>query len=356
MRVVLLFLLSIIFSCTTEVSNEDFITITIEDSHYIEEVDFISDTTFILLEFCEDCIIGDISKIVKVKEGFIISDKVISKRIFMFDNEGKFLFPIGESGDGLGNYILPFDFSVVPDSNRIAVLDNNQSKILYYSISDGSFIEEWKINFQPESLFFLDSLNVAIHLDGNYAENEMDYLGVILDLSANEIKERNVWDYGKTDQFKPYGDFFKGSEGVVFTKALNDTVYEVDLDGFRPKYFVDFGNDAVPVSLKSKPFSEMFEQMRKLTPSHHNGNFIENDRFLFYLWWGSDDKAKFSFFEKAKNVNYVLNADQIIFKHPFYVDNHLMYSYLNNRDLDSFVGASDNLKTDNQTIVKVTFK
>ena len=325
------------------------------ESNYTKDVNFISDTTYIPLEFCEDCIIGDISKVIKVDDGFIISDKTISQQVFKFDDSGNFLFSIGEKGVGLGNYVLPFDLSKIPGTNKLAILDQNQSKILYYDIDTGDFIEEWRINFQAKSFYYLDSNTIAAHLDGNFMATEQDSMAVLLDLTKNIFIYKGVVDFPKTDHNATGGDFHDGTEGVLFTKSLNDTVYSVTPKGFSPKYVFDFGDKTVPDAVKKLPMTLMFEELMKSLPYYHNGNVIENEKYLFYNWWAEDEEENFGVYNKKTKENISLRGDKVIFKRPFYVTDDYMLCYLINYDYER-LGAEPNFgKSENQIIIKVNF-
>lgn len=326
------------------------------EPYFNTSINFIRDTTFIPLEFCSDCIIGNISKVLKVPDGFIISDKTISKQILKFGDDGRFLFKIGNQGEGLGNYILPFDISLIPETNRLAVLDQNQNKFLYYDLETGVFIEEISINFQAKSFYFIDSSTVALHLDGNFSGFERDELGAILNLEKNSYSFKGVSDFSKTDQNLTGGDFFKGPEGLLFSKSLNDTVYSVKNNGFYPKYFLDFGDKAVSEGLKKKPAMEMFEEMMKTIPHYHNGNIIENSNYLFFLWWADDPLEKFSWYNKSTGQIQSINGEKTIFKRVFHLSNEYMFAYLTNKDYEDLNSKPNFGLSENQTLVKITFK
>lgn len=352
---IFIFLLSV--SCSPSLEDDDSFLYQIVDVaiDYSKDFHFISDTMFIPLEFCEDCIIGDISKVIKVENGFIISDKTHSKRVYKFDEAGNFLFGIGTNGSGLGNYVLPFDFSIVPQTNRLAILDQNQGKMLYFDLRDGSFIEEFRIYFQPKSMFFLDSSVVAFHLDGNFMATEIDTMGAILDLNTNEFTYKGVIDYTKTDQNSTRGDFFMGTNDLLFSKPLNDTIYLVNKTGFTPKYVFDFGEKKVPEYLKKLSGMEMFQEMAKIVPFYHNGNVLENDTYLFFNWWANDEVENFSVFDKTSNRSYHYRGDDLIFKHPFYVTDEYMLCYLTNNDYDRLGREAGLGFSENQVIIKVKF-
>lgn len=347
------------YSCSSEKSEnleKELVTIPME-LEFNESFDFIQDTTFIPLQFCDDCIIGDISKIIKTEDGFVISDKNISKQVFKFNKEGEFEFKIGSPGDGLGNYVLPFDISLVPNSDRVAVLDQNQQKIVFYSLKDGVFIEELPINFRPKSFQFISPAKVAIHFDGQFSGNEKDSLAGILDIQKEEFDYMGLIDYSKTDQNVTAGDFYSTLESLLFSKSLNDTVYQVDASGFTPKYYIDFGEKRVSDDIKRLAGTEMLMQLMKEVPYYHNGNFIENEAYLFFLWWGEDEFENFAVWDKNNEVVMRYNGKNLIFKRPFYVTNDHIYSFLTNQDYENldndepFFGLSQN-----QVIIKMGLK
>lgn len=326
-------------------------------SEFSNKPDFILDTTFIPLEFCEDCIIGDFTKVLKLEDGFVISDKQISGQVYKFSDKGIFQFRIGNKGDGLGNYVLPFDISLVPGTDRLAVLDQNQQKILFYALSDGSFIEEIPINFQAKSIHFISPNKLAIHFDGQFSGLEKDSLAGILDLKSNEYTYKGVFDFSKTDQNLTAGDFFETPIDLLFSKSLNDTVYRVTEKGFFPKYRLDFGTKTVSDDIKVLPVMDMRMKMMQEMPFYHNGNIIENEGYLFFLWWGDDEFEIMSVWEKEKKLLYNYNGRELIFKRPFYIDDEFMYCFLTNADYENldaeqpFLGLSEN-----HLIIKLTLK
>lgn len=345
---------TLLLSCQNgERGQSNFEVINMEEKIDLQNKIF-SDTSYISLEFCDDCIIGDISKIVHYNSSFIISDKLITKTIQKFKANGEFEFKIGESGDGPGKYILPFDFSIIPEENILCVLDNNQSKLLYFDLNTGQFLKEERIDFKAKSIKFLDSENLAVHLDGNFFGNEMDYHGLIFHLPTGQ-KSKFVYDFSKTDQMQTSGDFFTSSSGVLFSKSMNDTVYSITSESFKPKYYIDFGKKAISNETKAKPLQDMFDQMRKDMPHYHNGNFIENSKYLFFVSWDEGELENSIIYDKISKTVYNPSDDRVTFKRPFYVNESEIYCYLTNEDYSSY-GIEPNFgKSENPVIVKFSF-
>jgi len=351
-------LVGMVWSCGNSKSTitEDIEVIQVS-TEFSNQVDFISDTTYIALEFCEDCIIGDISKVLKTEDGFVISDQYNTGQVFKFHDDGSFQYKIGAKGDGLGNYVLPFDISLVPGTDHLAVLDQNQTKILFYSLIDGSFVEELPINFQAKSIQFLTDYKLAIHFDGQFLGTEQDYLARILDLDQEEFTYKGVLDFSKTDQNNTAGDFYLSSDGLLFSKSLNDTIYQVSENRFVPKYLVDFGDKAVNTDIKVLPLMDMRMRMMQEMPFYHNGNFIENQDFLFFLWWGEEQFENMAVWDKNQETLSNFKGKDLIFKRPFYIDDKFMYCFLTNADYENiesnvpFLGLSEN-----HLIIKLALK
>lgn len=196
---------------------------------------------------------------------------------------------------------------------------------------------------------------MAVHLDGNFLEKEMDYHGVIFSLNNGE-QTNFVYDFTKTDQMITAGDFCESKEGVLFSKSMNDTVYAVKREGFIPKYFIDFGKKAISQEIKSKVGLEMFEMMRAQMPHYHNGNFIENSKFLFFISWDEGELENSVVYNKRQCKTYLSSSDKILFKRPFYIDEESLFSYLTNEDFEAY-GLEMNFGiAENPVIVKYIFK
>ena len=316
---------------------------------------FFSDTTLIPLEFCEKCIIGSVSKIQFFNSQFIVSDKSISKAIFIFNEKGKFMFKIGESGEGPGKYVLPFDFSIIPNKNIVCVLDNFQSKLMYFDLRNGQFLNEEPIDFKAKSIHFIKDDLFAVHMDGNFFEKEKDHHGVIFSINDGE-KTKFVYDFSKTDQMVTAGDFYNSSEGVLFSKSMNDTIYAVSQDGFIPKYFIDFGKKAISNDIKSKVGLEMFEMMRSQMPHYHNGNFIENSKLLFFISWDEGELENSVVYNKNQRKTFLSPNDKVLFKRPFYINEDFLFSYLTNEDFKAYDLEMNFGISENPVIVKQSFR
>ena len=86
----------------------------------------------IVLETTPESTIGTIDKLIVRENNIYILDKEITKYLFVFSIEVKFLYKINRAGRGPGN-IYPYDFSIDNSKNEILIWDIDQKKILFYN-------------------------------------------------------------------------------------------------------------------------------------------------------------------------------------------------------------------------------
>lgn len=59
---------------------------------------------------------------------------MVSKSVYLFSNEGKFIKRIGKQGNGPSEYIHPFSISIDSIQERLSVIDLSSQKILFYHL------------------------------------------------------------------------------------------------------------------------------------------------------------------------------------------------------------------------------
>jgi len=80
---------------------------------------WIQQIRIIPLEYCENCLVGEIRKVIKVKDYLVISD--YSGSLFLFNLKGEFIRKIGSQGDAPQQYAIMTDFTVDEQSKTIYV-------------------------------------------------------------------------------------------------------------------------------------------------------------------------------------------------------------------------------------------
>jgi len=112
----------------------------------------------ISLEYNKNSLIGQINKICRYPYGFVILDKFIAKKVYIFSNEGKFIAVLGKHGKGPREYQHPVDIDV-DENGDCYVLDSSLRKLIVFD-KEGSFkkyISFRHINFYPSGFELLST-------------------------------------------------------------------------------------------------------------------------------------------------------------------------------------------------------
>ena len=139
MKYLLIFFLIITLSCCSNNTKEhdNVLAIDYKNLDEIRLSDYVNNIKVVKLATSDDVLIGEIVKVEIFNNKIYILDK-LSNALFIFTDEGEFLYKLRNIGQGPGEYIYLFDFDVTNDG--VYLSDIGQS-ILYYD-NDFKFIRK----------------------------------------------------------------------------------------------------------------------------------------------------------------------------------------------------------------------
>lgn len=327
-----LFLLASCVSKEAELSSE-FVTIKVSSERRINFSDVFEEPEIIKLEQCDSCLIGDISKVIKDDSGFYILDRNRSEAIFKFDLKGNFIFKIDAKGEGPGQYMLAHDFDLLDKEGELIILDLNKRKFLRFNKNSGAFLEEFFYSTHQIENFLPFSKDLfAIEIDARDKLGEKPNLINIVDFSSRDTLFQGVKDFPKT-VFMFYGqEFTRSKYSFLFSRALNDTIYSVMENEFKPKYFLDFGKRKVSDNLKTLDIMEMGQGIQKEVSFFSLGRSFENSKYLIFNWASEKEFEQNGIYAKEKNEFYHLLAEGSLFRNPFYMDEESVFTFYSSVD------------------------
>jgi hypothetical protein len=133
----------------------------------LEEIslsEFVDSVRFIRLETKEECLIGSIASVHFTGEEMIVTDKT-NRKILIFDNNGKYLRKIGNSGRGPGEYLSIIVSNYDKERQIISIYDIETRKLLLYRLN-GEFIRDIPIITKNQTLCVIyDMITLP---NGNY--------------------------------------------------------------------------------------------------------------------------------------------------------------------------------------------
>lgn len=212
---------------------------------------------YIFLETPEDEIIGEISKIINFGNNLLILDRSISKKVFLFDNEGNFIHVVGKIGSGPGEYQDPKD---VEYRNGLIFITDRQFTIHAYDV-DNIFMGNFNLPFYASSSYIFKNGHFAFS-NSSMGEPEVNFHLIFIDnkkiterlfefkfvtlskftsspISSNQLFHKNSFLF-----FKPFGnEIYEVGQSSVDLRfrltsddLLTDEVFE-DTNNFYKRSF-----------------------------------------------------------------------------------------------------------------------
>lgn len=331
-EIISIMLISCLFSCSNKqnihgLENAYYIDLNNSNVEKINADKVISSVKYIKLETKNDNFIGIITNIIFLDEKILIADKIISKSIYFFDYDGKFIKKIGGIGQGPNEYVDICHITLSNDNNEILVIDDSKSQILHYNL-EGNYLQSSPLLYRAENIEYIDQNNIAYYntpgIYKGYKENLKNTLLVSdLDCQVNYSLFANNQD--SWFNFTTHADHLrKYNKSIYVTPNLSDTIYQVYPEGLQIRYILN--GDKRPEINKTIVTQDYID----FTSNHRcfNGNFVKtNDYSIFGIYpHGSyplffTDKTKKAYQIKDKSAEPSLR---------FFNEGYIMTSYQDN--------------------------
>ncbi|WP_285826815.1 6-bladed beta-propeller [Bacteroides acidifaciens] len=225
------------------------ITVNLENYQGVPYDSLIDDISFVRLETNDDCLIGAISQIICTDSLMFISDRDVSKSIYCFDRQGKFLRKLGAVGQGLGEYSGYYCYiTLSPDKKNLIIMD--WGKLIYFDFK-GNLLKEITLDSSHaiRNLEFIDNnLMAGFEFYGNTSVKSKPMLSVY-DTQLN--LEHCAFPTISTDNFvlSPMNPLRKFDNEVYFNLPYSDTFYKVSSNHVSKAFHINFikGGGAPPI-------------------------------------------------------------------------------------------------------------
>lgn len=216
--------------------------------------DFIKSCDFLMLEdTCRESLFANISKLKIKGDRIYVLDFSGSKALHVFNDKGKFLHNIGKRGSGPGEYKKIYDFDV--NDSKVYICDGPNRNIIIYN-KDGKYLGKKEIPFQINAFSLLENGSFIMSLPKILNKPKV----VVTDSLFKESKEYFVYSEKDMGDKFDIGIFQESSEGIVYNKSINDTIFIFSKAGdIKEAYHIDFKNKRVPDELR-KSYQEFINE------------------------------------------------------------------------------------------------
>ncbi len=205
---------------------------------------------------------ADMDQVIDAFGKYFIVDTYGSRKVVSFDHSGKPLASYGKQGNGLGEYVYPWDVDVSP--KYLYILDASQRKLLKYN-HEGDYIDSQNVPFESRGFTLLKNNKILFNLEPS---KDTNYQLCVTDSALNPLSYMLCYPNEYVGGWVTNDVFLKNNNGISYYVSPADTIYRLDYDGnLIGKRLLNFTNGAIDVSAKLNFIKT--EQQGKLTSGMH---------------------------------------------------------------------------------------
>ena len=264
---------------------------------------------YIQLENNANGLVGRVDKVVVEDNKFFILDE-LSKGIFIFDKQGKFIRKIFHLGKKKSEYRIIRDFAVNKYAKEILIFDDFSGKLLHYNYNgDLLGVEMMDIRFRNIQILSKNVRLLATMTAKNLTFPEIKDYSFVLQRNMSDIflkafKNSNAL---MNNPFIEKDHFSWSGKDLIYSPRFKDTIYTIDSDGVvKAKYnFVYRGKmpkgfiDTLTVTTKYQ------DRIKDFT--YFMGIYQEDANYSVFRLNPPGYKYAYCFYDKDRNHAYRLD-------------------------------------------------
>lgn len=280
------------------------------DNFKVDSMINIQTVKYVALETNPSYFIGRIDKLLVLDKQFIILDR-LSKSVFIYSDEGKFISKISHVGHGPKEYISIRDVAVDPEKKAVLLYDDFTNKILSYDYK-GVFIGVKKIGIRFRNFRALKNGEYLLGVlnSPNDQLPEINRYSILILSNLDKIKAKGFVN-SEALMSNPYiqeEHFSNFQKETIFSPRLTDSIYSISQTGLvTAKYFLNYSNKLPKNFLDSKENNKHFEQIAADKYTYFMGVFKENLTHLFLRINPPTGNYKLCFYNKKTNKTATFN-------------------------------------------------
>lgn len=282
----------------------------------------------------EDVLVGEITKMQVYDNKLFILDSQKAKSLFVFGEDGKFLYKIGALGDAPGEYNNCSDFSINEQTGEVLIFDSHSNHIYIYNGHDGAYSRSLSISkdVRIQRIYCVENRLYAVNTYFTpLHQTEKYYILKQLNLHNGEIIGQwlDAEDYNKgwNDEFVRTNIFYPlSNRQTLFSFGISDSILCFSKGEIQP-YLVFSGKRTITKQELAKFENNAYSstQMRAnvkiqahLELGRMNKIFAINDVFekngMLYFDCCSWEKEKVQYDLQTRKVHlFGSNRDDVLF-------------------------------------------
>ena len=277
----------------------------------VEPIDVFS-TSFVKLETADDCLIASVTQAEEYGGVFYLLDAFITRTVYAFDKQGKFIGTVGRKGKGPGEYVIPSSFFIDARLGAVCVIDVEQQKLMGYSLKDYRLAFEHKLPFSSMSMRFMDD-GTAVLYNQEYKSDEPLYNLIVVDKDFKIKKRMMEQEFASGYKMGMTRKLY--SVGNVVSAYTHQSPYlcRVNSDTIVPVYEFKFGDYRLPpLDFLQKEGSNNRNYIPALRESGYINYYevYENERMLCVPYY-VDKTMFYGWYDKKRSKTYNYKLDEM---------------------------------------------
>jgi hypothetical protein len=218
-------------------------------------------------------ILSRVAKMETFHSNFVILDSEQAKGVYLFDQDGNYLYRYGNVGFGPEDYQSCEDFAIDEDKSMIYIYDRISEKLIAYNLKNGDYIKTIKLkNVKIDRIRIIDGKLYGVLTKHSPLWSGEDNPYILKEISLKDGTVLNQW-LKMNDFNKGWGGvlnetslFYKINNGKeLFSYGISDTIICFDKGKIYP-YMLLEGSRTVNIddfSEKEKNISEIKDAMER---------------------------------------------------------------------------------------------
>lgn len=324
-----LFVTLFFFSCSSQkdADNIDLLDFSNSKIMEVEIKDWIKVEATAQLDVQDSIPFGKIIQVEFSDSEIFVLENGINSSILVFDREGKYKKQLLKLGTGPGEY-SQIEFFVKRE-NSILVYDRSYQKLINYSTTDFSVLQEYKSqDYFLGGLGGLANDRVFLVSDSELeAEIYKGYGFFNADFSSPQYQPQFS---GNIEAFLPQS-ISSFSEKNYLVQPFSDKVFEIEKDSLKLSFIIDFGSKKVPLETSEVIDAEEFYRILE------NGSYyfaphnllIAEKSVGFNFFKESIDNLNFGLIQNGQAYRFSIDSDlKELFLKPIAVREDLFHTIL----------------------------
>lgn len=297
-NIILFYITFLIFSCNSkdsfdsyQSSKENLKVIRVDDMEHVKSLDL--DKIFqvqkvVELGAVDSVFIINNDKVLVTENQIFIMDKSKTHSIYVYSEEGEFLYSISNFGEGPNEYREIRDFTIDPSNSKLSILDFASRTIWIYEMSTGKLREKVSIENNINYTAFEEKEGNLIYFHGNNCGLLDDCKNITFSTNLLDSSFFTIPQNLRGFDLKSNQVFSRNGSDIYFSELLNDTIYEMEPSNMSISalYAIDFGNFKISTEFKYSNANESANELIQYTLINRKtigiNEFFVSDSILYF--------------------------------------------------------------------------